>query len=180
MRPQKVIAFWFEELSPSQWFKKDPELDAEIRNRFGETYERVVRGETASWREIPKGRLAEVLVLDQFSRNMFRGEAKAFAADPLALRLAKEAIRSGDDKTLPKRMRHFLYMPFMHSESRADHRQALWLFFSLLPEGWRALLFEWKHWRIIARFGRYPHRNAVLGRESTPEEKVFLEGHSGF
>lgn len=183
MNWQEVIKFWFVECKSQQWFRKDEKFDADIRRRFLGTYESVVKGETASWRATPQGRLAEIIVLDQFARNMFRpGRAgnspQAFAADPLALSLAQDAIRVGADKELSPRMRRFLYMPYMHSESREVHRKAVWLFLSLwdFPTLW----YEFSHKRIIDHFGRYPHRNAVLGRESTPEEIEFMRTHKGF
>lgn len=175
---QDVIRFWFEESTPQQWFTKDEAFDAKIRERFMDTYERAARGETASWRETPAGRLAEIIVLDQFPRNMFRGSARAFATDTQALDLAREAVALGDDRRLAARERHFLYMPYMHSESKDAHRSAVWLFAASL--NWQGLRYEWQHKRIIDRFGRYPHRNAALGRESTPEELEFLKTHSGF
>lgn len=173
-----VIKFWFEECTPKQWFTKDEAFDAKLRERFLDTYWRVVRGETAEWRQTPEGRLAEIIVLDQFSRNMFRGSPQTFEHDSLALKRAREAVGNGDDKKVSRRMRRFLYMPYMHSESREVHKKAFWLFLSLMD--WQSFRYELKHKKIIDRFGRYPHRNAVLGRESTEEEKKFLETHKGF
>ena len=174
----QVIQFWFEECTPRQWFMKDEAFDTRLRERFLDTYWRVTKGETVYWRKEPQGRLAEIIVLDQFARNMFRGSPQAFEHDPRAQKLAEEAIRVRDDKKLPPRMRHFLYMPYMHSESREVHKKAVWLFLSLF-DFW-TLVYEFKHKRIIDRFGRYPHRNAVLGRESTEAEKEFLKTHKGF
>lgn len=178
MQWKEVLDFWFVETKPQQWFTKDEAFDARVRERFLETYLSIVRGETAEWRADPRGRLAEIIVLDQFSRNMFRGSPKSFEHDALALKLAEEAVQVGDDKKLLRKLRHFLYMPFMHSESRAVHKKAVWLFLSLLSP--ITLWYELKHKKIIDRFGRYPHRNVVLGRESTEEEKKFLEDHHGF
>lgn len=180
MTPNDVLNFWFIESSPRNWFAKDAAYDAKIRERFSDTYRRIVRGETADWRATPEGRLAEIIVLDQFSRNMFRGSREGFAHDDLALRLAQEAVASGDDKKIDRSRRRFLYMPYMHSESSEVHKKAVWLFATLLPGGWMTLVYEFKHKRIIDRFGRYPHRNAILGRASTPEEIEFLKTHSGF
>jgi uncharacterized protein (DUF924 family) len=179
MTPQAVLNFWFKEAS-GKWWGKDEAFDSLIRERFSDTYEKAVRGELKHWRETPEGRLAEIIVLDQFSRNLFRDSLHAFAHDDLALTLAREAVRTGDDKRLSPEKRHFLYMPYMHSESPQAHREAMRLYFSLLPWRWGALYYEWKHKRIIDRFGRYPHRNNVLGRESTPEEIEFLKSHQGF
>ncbi|MFZ5722632.1 MAG: DUF924 family protein [Pseudomonadota bacterium] len=173
LSPQTVLDFWFRELAPPAWWKVDPELDAAMRRRFGALHRAAARGELWSWRDTPHGRLAEVIVLDQFSRNLFRGTAAAFAQDPLALALAQEAIRAGTPAALDVPGRMFLYMPFMHSESPAMHEEALRLFAE--PGLEYNLDFERRHKAIIDRFGRYPHRNAALGRESTPEETEFLK-----
>jgi uncharacterized protein (DUF924 family) len=172
----EVLAFWFETLSPSDWYRKSDELDTRIREQFEPTYRRVMAGETWQWGDTPRGRLAQILVLDQFGRNMFRGNAAAFAGDPVALVLAQEAVRCGDDRQLDDVERAFLYMPFMHSESAAVHEQAMQLFADL-P---KSLDYEIRHKAIIDRFGRYPHRNAVLGRLSTPEELAWMGENPGF
>ncbi|WP_189338064.1 DUF924 family protein [Halomonas elongata] len=171
--PRQVLAFWFETLEPAQWFRKDPALDAEIAERFADTLEAALRGELWRWRETPRGRLAEVIVLDQFSRNIHRDTPRAFAADPVALVLAQEAVARGDDRALEPGERAFLYMPYMHSESRIVHDEALRLFDQ--PGLERNLEFEHRHREILERFGRYPHRNVILGRHSTVEELAFLE-----
>ncbi len=168
----EVIGFWFESLEPSQWFGKNPALDAEIAERFGELLEAAGRGELWSWRLSARGRLAEIVVLDQFSRNIHRDTPLAFARDPVALVLAQEAVASRIDRHLDVAWRAFLYMPWMHSESLAIHDEALGLFDQ--PGLEASLRFEHRHRDIIARFGRYPHRNAILGRTSTPEEQAFL------
>lgn len=181
MTPQDVLTFWFSETSPRQWFAKDEAFDAKIRERFEETFYKALRGELREWRQTPQGRLAEILVLDQLPRNMFRNSPEAFSGDVLALSLAQEAVAQGIDKKLTPTERHFFYMPYMHSESREAHRKAFWLFLRLVPYGkWQAFRYEWQHKRIIDRFGRYPHRNEILGRLSTPEEIAFLKAHSGF
>ena len=167
-----VLAYWFEELTPPQWFEKNLEMDAQIIARFSAVHERARRGELVSWRETPQGRLAEVIVLDQFSRNMFRDTPDAFASDVLALERARAAIDQGADQELSPQHRMFLYMPFMHSESAEVHVEAVRLFESLGNS--KALEFEHLHKVIIDRFGRYPHRNEVLGRTSTPQEREFL------
>lgn len=172
---QEVLDFWFRELQPSDWYAKSDALDAQIRTRFGSTYRRVVAGETSEWRNTPEGRLAEIIVLDQFSRNMFRDQPQAFAADPMALALSQEAIRASADQHLDDSRRAFLYMPFMHSESRLVHEQAMVLFQDL-PN----LDYEIRHKSIIDRFGRYPHRNAALGRASTAEEIEWMASNPGF
>ena len=172
MQPQPILHFWFTELSPKQHYAKDAALDEAIRTRFGATLEAAARCELFAWRATPEGRLAEVLVLDQFSRNVYRDTARAFAHDALALALAQEMVASGQDRSLPLAQRSFAYMPYMHSESALVHDQAVALFSQ--PGMKDSLRFELGHQEIIGRFGRYPHRNAVLGRESTPEELAFL------
>lgn len=172
MNAQDVLRFWFEEATPKQHFEKDAAFDAAIRTRFAGLQQSAARGELAAWRGTAAGRLAEVIVLDQFSRNLFRDDARAFANDGMALVLAQEALRAGADEGLDATRRAFLYMPFMHSESRAIHVKAERLFRQ--PGLENNYTFELKHKAIIDRFGRYPHRNRVLGRASTPEELAFL------
>ena len=172
MNPQPILHFWFNELSPKQHYAKDAALDEAIRSRFGATLEAAARCELFAWRATPEGRLAEVLVLDQFSRNVYRDSAGAFAQDTLALALAQELVANGQDRSLPLAQRSFAYMPYMHSESALIHSQATVLFSQ--PGMEDSLRFEQRHQAIIERFGRYPHRNALLGRESTPEELAFL------
>jgi uncharacterized protein (DUF924 family) len=179
MHHKTVLDFWFTELTPKQHYAKDAALDEAIRTRFGATLEAAARCELFAWRETSEGRLAEVLVLDQFSRNVYRDTARAFAQDALALALAQELVASGQDRSLPLAQRSFAYMPYMHSESALVHAQAALLFAQ--PSMEDTLRFELRHKAIIDRFGRYPHRNALLGRESTPEELAFLsEPGSGF
>jgi uncharacterized protein (DUF924 family) len=174
----EIIQFWFEETSAKQKFSKDLEFDELIKLKFRDIYNDIVAGNTVTWRKSAHGRLAEIIVLDQFSRNMFRGNSKSFAEDKLALKLAMEAVEAGADKKLTKEHRVFIYMPYMHSESAEVHKKALELFTELGSEN--NLEYEIKHKSIIDRFGRYPHRNKLLGRESTPEELEFLKIHSGF
>ena len=172
---QDVLDFWFHTLEASDRFKKSDELDARIKAQFESSYLKAVAGETSHWRDTAEGRLAEIIVLDQFARNMFRNTPKAFAADPLALALAQEAHRCDAHLELDDTQRTFLYMPFMHSESPKIHEQAMTLFKDL-PN----LDFEIKHKAIIDRFGRYPHRNKILGRESTAEEIEWMKNSTGF
>jgi len=167
-----VLSFWFQQTAPTQWWTVDPVFDQTIVERFTGVHRAAVRGELGHWRTEPAGRLAEVIVLDQFSRNLYRGAALAFAADSMALVLSQEAIAGGHDQALTPVQRSFLYMPFMHSESAVIHREALRLFQALGPPN---LEFELRHKAIIDRFGRYPHRNAALGRESTAQEQEFLQ-----
>ena len=167
------MKFWFEETDPAQWFKKDPTYDASIRERFLRLHEILLcRGNNGLLADA-RTALAAVIVLDQMSRNMFRDTPRAFAADPLALWVAETAIARGFDAGLTKDERHFLYLPFQHSEDRQSQARAVALTASLGdPE-----LQRWAeaHRAIVDRFGRFPHRNGVLGRISTPEETVFLK-----
>ena len=174
--PKEVLDFWFVECEPSDWFKKSEEFDTEIRTRFLETYEAVASGETSEWRKSAQGRLAAIIVLDQFSRNMFREDARAFASDALAVELAKEALSDWNEYSIQERS--FLVMPFMHSESIEVHEWASKWFDE--PGLERRKKYELAHREIIERFGRYPHRNRVLGRTSTPKEESFLKEHPGF
>ena len=168
-----VLDFWFHEIAPAQWWAADPAFDALIRSRFGALHAQAVRCELYGWRDRPEGRLAEIIVLDQFSRNMFRGDPRAFAADTLALALAQEAVARGADRALAAEQRNFVYMPYMHSESPAIHVVAEQLFKANgLADNYD---YELRHKAIVDRFGRYPHRNAILGRESTDEELAFLD-----
>ena len=173
MHEQAVLDFWFTELTDRQRFAKDTALDAAMRERFGATLEAAVRCELVRWRGSPGGRLAEIVLLDQFSRNIWRDTPRAFAQDPLALALAQELVASGQDQALPADRRAFAYMPYMHSESLLIHAFAQELFSQ--PGMEDNLRFELRHKAIIERFGRYPHRNAVLGRPSTPDEEAFLK-----
>lgn len=170
---QAVLDFWFEALTPAQWFKKDPEMDRSISERFGALHAQAAKCECYAWRRTEEGRLAEIIVLDQFSRNIYRDDARSFATDALALALSQEAVAAGADAELTSLQRAFLYMPFMHSESAVIHEVAIQLFNQ--PGLENNLDFEVRHKAIIDRFGRYPHRNAVLGRTSTDEELAFLK-----
>lgn len=170
---QQVLEFWFKELQPKDWFVTNADIDQLITNRFSELLEQASKCELSGWRTTPHGRLAEVIVLDQFSRNIYRNTAKAFSQDPLALALAQEAIASGAEQSLSTVEKSFLFMPFMHSESPIIHEKAELLFKQ--PGMENNYDFELKHKVIIDRFGRYPHRNQLLGRESTAEEIEFLK-----
>jgi len=176
---RSVLQFWFRECSPAQWWEVDVEFDRLIVERFSELHGRAMRSELFEWRTEPGGRLAEIIVLDQFSRNMHRGEALSYANDTLALALAQEAVAARADLALPPEERVFMYLPYMHSESRVIHEVAERLFKERTPE--INYDFELRHKAIIDRFGRYPHRNAMLGRQSTDEELAFLaQPGSGF
>ncbi|MBD9394463.1 DUF924 family protein [Acidovorax sp. ACV01] len=172
MHAEDILHFWFEELTPAQHFAQEDAIDAMIRVRFGATWETARQCELWSWRSTPQGRLAEILVLDQFSRNIHRGSPLAFAQDAQALALAQELVGGQHDTALAPTERAFAYMPYMHSESLVVHAQAMVLFEQ--PGLENNLKFEVAHRDIIARFGRYPHRNVVLGRTSTAQEIAFL------
>ena len=170
---QDVLDFWFNELEQKQWYVKDQKLDHLIASRFGETHRAAIHCELSEWRANLPGRLAEIIVLDQFSRNMYRDQPAAFANDPMALTLSQEAIQHCDVTSITPIERSFLYVPFMHSESLVIHEQAVKLYTELGIED--NLDYEHRHKAIIEQFGRYPHRNAILGREGTAEELEFLE-----
>ncbi len=174
----EVLNFWFKEVKPKQKYSKDTEFDALIKSKFEALYWRAMKSDTSSWRGTPEGRLAEVIILDQFARNMFRGNSQSFAGDDLALTLAKDALEVGADMELPTEQRQFFYMPYMHSESREVHAEALKIFEEKSNKD--TLKYEVSHKEIIDRFGRYPHRNEIMGRKSTPEELEFLKEHTGF
>ena len=169
---EEVLAFWFEEIDPNQWKVFDPSFDALLKQRFLGLLQQAAAGELFAWRGTARGRLAEVVVLDQFSRNIHRGTPQAFAQDPMALVLAQEAVCAGLMSELHAEECAFLLMPYMHSESRAIHVQAEALFKQYAPSRYAP---ELRHKAIIDRFGRYPHRNKVLGRVSTEEEMAFLQ-----
>ena len=174
MMAHTVLDFWFKEIDAKQWWTKSAEFDQLIWSRFGSLHAAAARCELYAWRETPSGRLAEIIVLDQFSRNMFRDQPQAFACDAMALALAQTAVGTQADRHLGMRQRAFIYMPYMHSESSPIHSEAQALFSQTGLEN--SLASEHQHKTIIDRFGRYPHRNAILGRASTAEELEFLAG----
>lgn len=171
-----VINFWFSEIQPAQRFRKDPAFDRLIIDRFSDLHHQAGACELYAWRDSASGALAEVIILDQFSRNIYRDEPQAFATDSLALALAQSMVWRSQDLVLPPEQRAFVYMPYMHSESKVIHGLAENLF---QQEGLEnSYEYELKHKQIIDRFGRYPHRNEILGRESSREELEFLN-HPG-
>ena len=173
MEHTEILKFWFEEIESSRWWAKDEKFDSLIIDRFSTIHSKAIRCELFEWRQTADGRLAEIIILDQFSRNMFRNSALSFAYDSLSLLLAQEAISARDDCKLEPLQRHFFYMPFIHSESFEIHKIAIKL---IENSGIQKLLeYEIMHKNIIERFGRYPHRNKVLGRASTVEEVEFLK-----
>jgi len=168
-----IIKFWFGEIEPESWWKKDEALDQLIRERFSDVYQQAAKCELFEWRQDALGWLAEIIILDQFPRNMFRDTQQAFDTDRLAVILVQEAVANQVDRELTLPQKSFLYMPLMHSESALIHETAMELYSQ--PGLEFNLDFEKKHKAIIDRYGRYPHRNAILGRESTDEEVEFLK-----
>lgn len=172
--PHMILDFWFQELRPAQWYEKNPVVDQQIIKRFSAVHAKAATGELFGWRSTMEGRVAELIVLDQFSRNMFRETPKAFALDGMSLVLAQEAVRAGALEQLGKLdergQQNLILLPYMHSESIPIHEEAL----RLRKQFGMELLWEEKHKAIIDRFGRYPHRNKILGRVSTQSELVFL------
>jgi uncharacterized protein (DUF924 family) len=170
--PAEVIAFWTE-AGAKRWFGKDEAFDTQIRERFLATHEAAAAGELADWERAPEGSLALLLLLDQFPRNMFRGSRRSYTTDPQALALAERAIARGDDKRVPKELRTFFYLPHQHVEDLAMQKRGVALYQDAGdPDGlkWAEL-----HADIIRRFGRFPHRNPILGRSTTPDEQAFLD-----
>lgn len=172
-----VLEFWFVQHGEADWFGAKPEFDAALAERFAATHAAVAKGEAWTWRQRPEGRLAEIIVLDQFSRQLYRRRPEAFATDGMALALAQEAVATGADRALEPRRRTFLYMPYMHSESLKVHEEAVRLFTELGQE--ETLKYEIAHRDCIARFGRYPRRNAALGRISTADELEYIASGEG-
>lgn len=170
---EEVLQFWFEELSPEDWWKKSEQLDDQIMDRFLELHKFLKEERLDGKRVSPELKLAEIIVLDQFSRNIFRDTHESFSCDDFALSCARKAIKSGDDLKVNESKRAFFYMPYMHSEDIKTHDEAIALFVKLGNENY--LKFEKAHRDIIKRFGRYPHRNEILGRVSTEEEVEFLK-----
>lgn len=169
---KEILSFWLEEIDPDQWRQFDPSFDALLKKRFLSVLQQASAGELFAWRKTAKGRLAEIIVLDQFSRNIYRNTPLAFAQDSMVLVLAQEALAAGVMSEFNEEERAFLLMPYMHSESRAIHAQAEKLFKQYAPSRYEP---ELRHKIIIDRFGRYPHRNQILSRVSTEEEIEFLK-----
>jgi uncharacterized protein (DUF924 family) len=191
--PETVLSFWFGELDAhgradkshqARWWSKDPEFDSEIRTRFAALHRAAVGGELETWLDAPRSRLAYIIVLDQFSRNLFRNHAGMFAADAQARAATEQGIERAHDRALALHERVMFYMPLMHSEQLADQERCIALMSALAREGSdsaRATMlshvgFAERHRDIVRKFGRFPHRNAQLGRTSTPEEQEFLAG----
>lgn len=172
-----VLQFWFVEHGREQWFGGGPEFDAKLTATFGETHLAVAAGEAWTWRRTADGRLAEIIVLDQFSRQIYRGQGRAFATDGMALVLAQEAVAGGFDQEVPHERRMFCYLPYMHSESLKVHEESLRLHQALgIQEG---IDYELAHQDVLKRFGRYPRRNEALGRTSTSAELAYCASDEG-
>lgn len=176
--PQEVLDFWFKEHGQADWFGGGKAFDGAVRARFSRVHARAEACALYSWRETVQGRLAEIIILDQFSRQLYRGQARAFASDALALALAQEVVARREDTQLSHVERQFLYMPYMHSEHLPIHDEAARLF-AQLPDAFGAP-FEAAHRKVIERFGRYPHRNEALGRASSAEERAYVAETDGF
>lgn len=182
--PNEILDFWFSKpdeadygKSRKVWFTKNPEFDQEVRSLFLKDYQQAATGQLDDWKISPLSCLALIILFDQFSRNMFRGQPEAFATDPQALTYAKYAIERGFDKELLPIQRWFVYMPFEHSENLGDQHKSVELFSKLqnYPECASGVDYALRHLKVIERFGRFPHRNEILGRETTPEEAEFLK-----
>jgi len=173
--PAEINAFWLDELQPADWYREDEELDQRIRDRFGETWEAAAEGAHSLWLTYPTGALAYIIVTDQFPRNMFRGSRRAFATDKLALACAKMAIQKGWDMRIDPPARQFFYLPLMHSENASDQDRCCRLFKERMPESGDNMLHARAHRDVIRRFGRFPYRNAALGRKTTVEEQAYLD-----
>jgi uncharacterized protein (DUF924 family) len=169
--PETILAFW-RGAGPDKWFERDDAFDADIREKFLPTYEAAAAGKLAAWEATAEGALALAIVLDQFPRNMFRGQARCYAADPLARQIANRALKRGYDQDVPEAERRFFFLPFMHSEDMADQKRCVALYREASDED---LKYAERHADIIRRFGRFPHRNAALGRATTPEEQAYLD-----
>jgi uncharacterized protein (DUF924 family) len=173
----EVLAFWLEELRPEDWFERSDSLDETIRSRFARLHAALAEAAPAMAFDDPHRALAAIIVFDQFSRNMFRGKPAAFATDSLALFIARQALEREYDAAVPEQWRHFFYMPLMHSETSADQEHCVALFAELPGD---SVKYAVEHRDIIARFGRFPHRNEILGRKTTVPEQAFLSEHKGF
>ncbi len=176
----EIIHFWFDETEPQQWFQSNPAFDEKIRDRFGVMYDMAKDGLCNKWAVDAEGALALIIVLDQFPRHMFRGLPAAFATDQNALLIAKESLHKGFDQILEPVKRGFMYIPFQHSEVLSDQKKSLQLFGSMAHDNPAGDMYAKRHFVPIEKFGRFPHRNEILGRPSTPEEIEFLKTHKGF
>jgi uncharacterized protein (DUF924 family) len=176
----EILRFWFDEAGPDRWFDSDPAFDETLRVKFGAAHEAAARGQFDDWAQTADGALALLILLDQLPRNLFRGTARAFATDAKARAVAEAALARGFDLAQPPARRLFFYLPLMHSEALPDQERCVGLVRALGPDGSPNLPYALQHRSIIERFGRFPHRNAALGRSSTQEEQEFLRTFAGF
>jgi len=178
---KEILDFWFVETAPRQWFQVNEDFDAQVKAGFEDVYERVAAGANDAWQNDSDGALALCLVLDQMPRNMFRGTPKAFETDKKALIISKYAIAKSLDQVHSAQKKSFIYMPFMHSENLSDQRRAVELFEKTKEQNPMGYDYAQRHYKVIEEFSRFPHRNEILGRESTPDEQAYLErSDSGF
>lgn len=176
--PKAVLDYWYTDESKAHWFASTPQIDAQIKQKFETTWQAASRHELDSWCDTADGCLALVIVIDQFPLNMYRGQEISFSTEAQARNVARIALQKGFDKQIAKDKLSFLFLPFMHSESLADQEMSLQLFFDAgLDDN---IPFAQHHYDIVATFGRFPHRNAILGRTSTPEERVYINSPEGF
>lgn len=180
MTPEDIVNFWSGEVGEARWFQSDPKLDSEIASRFGGAYASARNGELSDWEETPHGALALLLLLDQFPRNMFRGQAEALATDVQARAIADRAVARGFDLEFVPNLRAFFYLPLMHSEHLPDQERCVTLVTDRLGSDNRQYPYALAHRNVIAKFGRFPGRNAALGRDSTPDEVAFLSSEQLF
>jgi uncharacterized protein (DUF924 family) len=171
---KEILDFWFVETAPAQWFQKSDAFDQQIIERFESVYDKAVQGEFDAWQESAEGVLALCILLDQMPRNMFRDTPKAFATDAKILKIAKQAVVNGLDQELPVQQRRFIYLPFEHSENIDDQRRCVELFDVIKSDDALGYEYALKHLEVIKKYGRFPHRNKILGRTNTPEEDAYL------
>ena len=176
-----VLQFWFKDIEPVRWFKRDPEFDKELERRFGGILRLARNGALDHWCTTPRGCLALIIVIDQLSRNIFRGASKAFESDPKALRLTMDGMQKAFDQELTLEQRSFFYLPLRHAENLAMQKLGLLKTRELNAAGYGTDKYAVNHLELIERFGRFPHRNETLGRSNTPEEALYLsDGKAGF
>lgn len=171
-----ILSFWFDEIQPAQWFQINPDFDETVRERFTDAYEKASMGIFDDWKTDSDGCLALCLLMDQFPRNMFRGKPRAFATDPKALVIAKFALAKGFDQVLAPIKRRFIYLPFEHSENLNDQRKSVELFEKIKKDDPMGYDYAQRRLKVIEQYGRFPHRNKILGRDNSPEEEVYLAG----
>lgn len=171
---QEILHFWFVESKPQQWFQRNEDFDSLIRDRFQQTYVMASTGLCDAWMKDADGCLALIVLLDQFPRNMYRGTSKAFQTDANARRIANHAISKGFDQVLNPVKRRFIYLPFEHSENLEDQKRSVELFSKMVEDDPLGHEYALRHYRVIEQFGRFPHRNAILGRPNTAQEEVYL------